>query len=163
MPTVNPRVNVTLSPSLDDLVQRMSVHQRVSKSQVLRELLEAAEPALRRAVATMEAAAQARGRVLAHVAKGLELEVENIEGELALLLVDAERGPDLVDQAERVQERRPARGRGDARGARAPRPSPASVAAPNPPASNRGVKSGGKAGKDQGTRSPVRLVKGGRS
>ena len=61
MPTVNPRINVTLSPQLDLIVQRMATCQRVSKSQVLRELLEAAEPALQRAVVLMEAAAGMAG------------------------------------------------------------------------------------------------------
>jgi hypothetical protein len=160
MPTINPRVNVTLSPSLDGLVRRMAVHQRVSKSQVLRELLEAAEPALRRAVAAMDLSQQARNRVLAHVAQGLELEVVSIEDELQLLLVDAQ--PEL-DLDGKVQERRPSRGRGEVRGASTPRPSMASAGGPNPPSSNRGVKSGGNAEKDSGTRSPVRVIKGGRA
>ena len=44
MPTLNPRINVTLAPSSDSLVQRLATFQGVSKSQVLRELLDAAEP-----------------------------------------------------------------------------------------------------------------------
>ena len=46
MPTVNPRINVTLSLSLFGMVDELAKHQRVSKSMVLRELLEASEPAL---------------------------------------------------------------------------------------------------------------------
>ena len=64
MPTVNPRINVTLSPSLDLLVVRLAAMQRMSKAQVLRELLEAAEPALQRAVTLMEAASKAAPGVL---------------------------------------------------------------------------------------------------
>ena len=36
MPTVNPRINVTLSPSLFGMVDELAKHQRVSKSMVLR-------------------------------------------------------------------------------------------------------------------------------
>ena len=38
MPTVNPRMNVTLSPALCGKVDELAKHQRVSKSMVLREL-----------------------------------------------------------------------------------------------------------------------------
>ena len=46
MPTINPRINVTLSPSLYGMVGELAKYQRVSRSMVLRELLEASEPAL---------------------------------------------------------------------------------------------------------------------
>ena len=41
MPTANPRINVTLSPSLYSMVEELAKHQRISRSMVLRELLEA--------------------------------------------------------------------------------------------------------------------------
>ena len=63
MPTVHPRVTVTLSPSLSDLVSALARSQRVSRSQVLRELLEAAEPGLQRVVKMMEAAENRGGAV----------------------------------------------------------------------------------------------------
>lgn len=138
MPTVNPRINVTLSPSLDHLVHRMAVHQRASKSQVLRELLEAAEPALQRAVALMDAASRATAEVRGGLAAHLDRAQDATEDALAVVLSRLDRGRDLVEQAEEVQGRRPAR-KGHAR---------ALVSAPllraghkNPPSSNRGVKS----------------------
>ena len=151
MPTENPRVNVTLTPSLDLLVTRLAKHERISKSQVLRELLEAAQPALERAVSTMDAAFRVRQRVLEHVASGMDLAAEQVGGEMHLVLLDAV--PDLVSQAEKVQERRPAR---EGLGA----PAQAAAPASNPPASNRGVKSAPR-GKTRGPQGPVRASKKG--
>jgi hypothetical protein len=143
MPTVNPRVNVTLSPSLDTLVRRLATWQRVSRSQVLRELLEAAEPALQRAAALMEAADQAHGALHRDLAKRLDRAQGKAEAQLGSILasMDAATG-DLVAQAQAVRGRRPGPG--------AKRPSQgastgqgAQRGASNPPASNRGVKSAG--------------------
>lgn len=143
MPTTNPRVNVTLSPSLDALVRRLAAHQRASKSQVLRELLEAAEPALQRAVALMDAASKASAEVRSGLARGLEQTVIRAEDEAAVLLSRMDRAAaDLVDQAQVVRGRRPARRVAQATPARGSGPAPG---AGNPPASNRGVKSVGTA------------------
>ena len=146
MPTVNPRINVTLSPQLDLVVQRMAACQRVSKSQVLRELLEAAEPALQRAVVLMEAAANAAGAMREGFAQSLGEAQSKAEAHLASVMEGMDQTTlDLVQQAEAIRGRRPrvptARtGVSPTRGGPvAPR---AVVAAKNPPPSNRGVKSG---------------------
>lgn len=151
MPTVNPRINVTLPPSLEALVSRMAVHQRVSKSQVLRELLEAAEPALQRAVALMDAAAMASSGVRKQLAAGLDRVQTQAEDALSQTLagMDAAQS-DLVTMAERVRERRPTQ-----RASRAPVGAPAPS---NPPSSNRGVKSTAKGG-ELGSRAPRKGVK----
>lgn len=148
MPTNNPRVQVTLSPSLDALVQSLASHSNASKSQVLRELLEAAEPALRRAVALMEAASQATKEVHAGFARSLDKAQTRIEKSMqqAMAQLDATTG-DLVAQAEAVRARRPS-----GRKERAPRAhsgragagqgaAAAVLEASDPPPSKRGVKS----------------------
>jgi hypothetical protein len=141
MPTFNPRVNVTLSPSLFDLVGHLATLQGASRSQVLRELLEAAEPALQRAVALMQAAERAKGAVRSGLGDSLMRAQDRIEAELGkhLDLVDSTTG-DLVEMAQRIEGRRPGRTRasGGARGG---------GGVPNPPASNRGVKSVSRRGK----------------
>jgi hypothetical protein len=138
MPTVNPRVNVTLSPALDALVTRLAVHRNVSKSQVLRELLEAAEPALQRAVALMDAASRAAPEVLSGLADSMLRAQERIEDVLAGSLGRVEQA-DLVRNAQAVRgRRRPAPG--GATEERQPAPAGASRGA-NPPSSNRGVRS----------------------
>ncbi len=107
MPTLNPRTNVTLSPSLDQLVVRLAAFNGSSKSQVLRELLEAAEPALQRAVALMEAASKATQNVKDGLAKSLSDAQDAAEAQLAGHIEYLDRASaDLVRQAEGVRGRR---------------------------------------------------------
>lgn len=142
MPTLNPRVNVTLSPSLDALVSQLARLERVSKSQVLRELLEAAEPALQRAVALMDAASKASKEVRAELARSLDQAQDGLEADLSVRLASLDAAStDLVALAETVTGRRPAR--------KPLRLAPGAGKAQDPPPSNRGVKSrktGGKRG-----------------
>jgi Ribbon-helix-helix protein, copG family len=138
MPTANPRINVTLSPSLDALVGRMARLQRASKSQVLRELLEAAEPALQRAANLMEAASNAASELKASVVRSMEAQQSQAEAALAHHLGYLETvSQDLVAQAQEIRARRPPRvAQATLAGA-----APGAQRAPDPPASNRGVKS----------------------
>jgi hypothetical protein len=151
MPTLNPRVNVTLSPSLDSLVARLAELERVSKSQVLRELLETAEPALSHAVALMEAAQGASAKARSNLAKDLHSGIKAVEGTSELMLQNfAHHTRDMVTEAEAIRGRRPA---APVRGVpRAVRSDPAprkrapgggirAIGAKRPPLSNRGVKS----------------------
>lgn len=143
MPTSNPRVNVTLSPSLDMLVSRLAEYERVSKSMVLRELLEAAEPSLRSAVALMEAAKGAGAKARKDLVRDLEISVEAARSVTHLALsVAANHTRDMVAEAEAVKGRRPARGmRSMPTQAAAPGPIRAPKRRKDPPTSNRGVKS----------------------
>jgi hypothetical protein len=129
MPTLNPRLNVTLSPSLYDLVGRLAGLQRVSRANVLRELLEASAPSLARAVALMEAAQRAKPELLRGLAASMASSQDRIEEVMERALATIERQGDLIEEAEGVHGRRPRRA-----AARA-------TVGENPPASNRGVKS----------------------
>lgn len=144
MPTQNPRVNVTLTPSLDLLLARMARHTRTSKSQVLRELLQAAEPALQRTAALMDAASKAATAVKGDLARDLEKAQAEAESyaEQALSSLD-EITDDLVAQAETVRERRPARRLAPALAAS----DQAAAARPDPLPSKRGVNSARKGGR----------------
>ena len=146
MPTKNPRINVTLSPSLDLVLGEMADLTRSSKSSVIRGVLEGAEPALVRAVALMRAADTAHREVRLSVADGLQRAQDKAEAQLASLFAAADAATgDLVAQAETIRERRPRpasavhaaagapdAGRGRARGL--------VVVPKDPPPSNRGVK-----------------------
>lgn len=156
MPTANPRINVTLSPSLDALVGRLAVAQRVSKAHVLRELLEAAEPALQRTVALMEAAFQAADKSRDELRAKLDAVLDVAEASVAQVVEQMDRSTaDLVASAEAVKGRRPRRmapgtgaaGAADGTLARGTRKgSAAGAVASDPPPSKRGVKSSGKGG-----------------
>jgi hypothetical protein len=147
MPTLNPRINVTLSPSLDLLVSRLAGLERVSKSMVLRELLEAAEPSLVHAVALMEAAQGAGAKARKNLVRDLESGIKAAEGTSELMLQNmANHTRDLVSEAQVVKGRRPARGRRAAPPVTAPASRGAGRASmptmgKRPPSSNRGVKS----------------------
>lgn len=143
MPTVNPRVNVTLSPSLDSLVTRLAAFERVSKSMVLRELLEAAEPSLRSAVALMEAAKGASVKARTELVRDLEHGVQAAKSVQHLALsVAANHTRDMVSEAEAIRGRRPPRAtRSVAPGGAAPGGKSSITRRKDPPPSNRGVKS----------------------
>ena len=142
MPTQNPRVNVTLSPSLDLLVSRLAVLERVSKSMVLRELLEAAQPALQAAVALMDAAqgagVDARNRIANDMQKTIDAaaEVQHLA-----LQVAANNTRDIVAEAEAIRGRRPSRlARVSGSSGTVPVAAKRQKTAQRPPLSNRGVK-----------------------
>lgn len=137
MPTDNPRVNVTLSPSLHTVVTKLAQLQRVSKASVLRELLETVEPMLVQTVALMEAAQQAQSETRTRLAKDLDTGIKEAEKAAAVALQRAANiTRDLVAEAEAIKGRRPARSPASrsaaaAGGSRAPK---------DPPTSKRGVK-----------------------
>ncbi len=141
MPTLNPRINVTLSPAIDGLVAKLSELQGISKSQLIREMLEAAEPTFRKALAIMAAAHKVRDETRTEIADSLErslsLATAGLEHDLHLI---ASHSRDLVDEAEKVQ------GRGRPRAKRGVSPSRVPE---DPPSSNRGVKQSSKGPKRQ--------------
>jgi len=149
MPTINPRVNVTLSPSLDALVSQMAGLERVSKSSVLRELLEAVEPSLRQAVALMEAAKGASSNARKNIVRDMDNSVKAAQAVQGLMLsVAANHTRDMVAEAEAIRGRRPSRAAQRPHGT-VPRARPApggnsaktvAKTAKRPPLSNRGVK-----------------------
>ena len=110
MPTVNPRINVTLSPSLFGMVDELAKHQRVSKSMVLRELLEASEPALAQVVAMLKAAESMTEAARKRLLQDMDSTITSMEmkKDQALALA-AGMTADLVAQAEAIKGRRPGR------------------------------------------------------
>ena len=146
MPTVNPRINVTLSPSLYNMVEELAKHQRVSRSMVLRELLEASEPALAQVVAMLKAAENMTEAAKERMRKDMDQTITSLENkaEQALALA-AGITSDLVSQAEAIRGRRPRRQVARKRSAgdlEAGNQAPVEKRqiAIRPPSSNRGVK-----------------------
>lgn len=147
MPTINPRINVTLSPSLYGMVGELAKYQRVSRSMVLRELLEASEPALAQVVAMMRAAEDMTEAARKRLLQDMDSTITSMEmkKDQALALA-AGMTADLVVQAEAIKGRRPSRqlARKRSAGGLAARPSSVGDQPPapiRPPSSNRGVKS----------------------
>ena len=144
MPTVNPRINVTLSPSLYGMVGELAKQQRISKSMVLRELLEASEPALAQVVAMLKAADDMNDAARQRLKQDLGQTIEAIESKVGSAMeLAAGVTADLVAQAESIRGRRPGVGKRSAARSRtaAPASSSSNHGGKRPPSSNRGVKS----------------------
>ena len=109
MPTLNPRINVTLSPVLYDLVGRLATHERVSRSMVIRELLETAEPMFLQALVLMDAAKGASAKARETLRIDLDSSIKAAEGTAHLMMGNlAMHTRDLVDDAQAIKGRRPA-------------------------------------------------------
>lgn len=63
MPTIKPRVQVTLEPETHAVIERLAYLQKRSRGAVIADLLESVSPALTRTVALLEAAARAPEQV----------------------------------------------------------------------------------------------------
>jgi uncharacterized protein (DUF1778 family) len=67
MPTLKPRIALTLTTSQADLFRRMAELQQTSMAKVVLQLVEQVEPAMREVVVALEAAQAAKGRPAAQV------------------------------------------------------------------------------------------------
>lgn len=141
MPAVNPRITITLTPSLHALLRRLSELTGNSQSAIVGELLGASTDVFERMVGYLEAAEKLskQGHALPQeVRKSLEEAQERISTQLGL-------GMDVVDgaaasllaEAEQVTRRGPRAGAERRRGG--------SDQPLEPPISNRGVTPSGKA------------------
>jgi hypothetical protein len=78
MPTIKPRVQVTLEPSTHEVIERLAALQGCSRGAVIADLIDSVAPALGRTVALLEAAREAP----AQVRQGLIDVVQGLHGEL---------------------------------------------------------------------------------
>lgn len=85
MPTVKPRVAVTLEPSTHEVIARLAELQGRTRGAIIAELLDEVAPALTRTVALLEAAAAAPEQVKA----GLRAVVEGVHRDLVAVSGDA--------------------------------------------------------------------------
>uniref|UniRef100_UPI00287F8070 hypothetical protein n=1 Tax=Pseudomonas aeruginosa TaxID=287 RepID=UPI00287F8070 len=63
MPTIKPRVQVTLEPSTHEVIERLAALQGCSRGAVIADLIDSVAPALGRTVALLEAAREAPAQV----------------------------------------------------------------------------------------------------
>jgi predicted DNA-binding protein len=134
MPTVNPRLSVTLTPELAAVMDRMSALTGNSKSSLVAELLESSLPVFERMMVVLEAANQLQDQAKEaqhDVVRSLLVGQERMEEQMGLLLgqLDDATLP-IVKAAEKVTRRKARDGR---TAARAPGGAPT-------PMSNRGVR-----------------------
>ena len=85
MPTLKPRVQVTLEPQTHDVIARLAKLQNRTRGSVIAELLDSVAPALIRTVALLEAAFEAPDQVK----QGLRAVVEGVHDELVSVSGDS--------------------------------------------------------------------------
>ena len=138
MPATNPRLSVTLAPSVAAVLRELSTLTGNSQSAMVAELLEEAQPVFTRMIRILRAAQEAKKAVKEELVAGMDAAKERLEAQLGLALgeMDEFEGR-LLQTAEKVK-RRAGRDEVSARAARR-----------SPPISNRGVtpRENGKTGK----------------
>lgn len=122
MPTLNPRISVTLKPSTDAILRRLSAITGNSKSSLVSDILEQSENLFEKIVLTLEAAEKVKSSLASDALDGFEKGHARLQEQLgmAMDLFDTASKP-ILDHAESI-DRRSARVSGAAGGAeRSPR------------------------------------------
>jgi DNA-binding ferritin-like protein len=106
MPTKNPRLTLTLSPSLAAQLRRMSELTGNSQAALISELLEGNEKVFARLIQVLEAAKSAKGDMVAKFSEDMGAAQQKIEAQLGLALeaID-EPTHSLLKEAERIKRR----------------------------------------------------------
>ena len=142
MPTQNPRLTITLEPTLSAQLRRLSELTGNSQSKLIAELLAGSTPTFDRLIRILEAAEAAKESVKGATAGDQREAHERLEGQLGLMLetLDDATAP-LLEEAERIKRRgRKGSPGGQARAARQAAPA-AGRSGVSTPISNRGVRS----------------------
>lgn len=136
MPAKNPRLTITLEPTLAAQLRRLSQLTGSSQSKLIAELLEGSEQVFSRLIQVLEAAETAKASLKGSTADSIKDAQTRVEHQLGLVLADFDTVTgDLLKEAEAINRRarrRPGQGSA-ARAATAP------VTGETPP-SNRGVR-----------------------
>lgn len=121
MPTIKPRVQVTLEPETHAVIDRFASLQNRSRGSVIAELLDSIAPSLTRTVALLEAAIAAPESIK----DGLRGVVEGLQGELVNVSGDASKQLDiLLDQIDKCAADSEASPHVVTRGSGLPHPTP---------------------------------------
>lgn len=148
MPTKNPRLTITLKPSLAATLRRLSEITGNSQSSIIAEALDGTEAVFARVVQVLEAAEKAKAQLRGRSAKMLDRAQAQIEGQLSLLMGEFDKGADRSLEALQVltrEEPEAATGRRETERKRRHEGGAATSEAPAggklTPLSNRGVRS----------------------
>jgi hypothetical protein len=107
MPTPNPRISVTLTPTVAAFLRELSELTGQSQSATVAGLLEMAAPVFQRVVVSLRAAQSIREGSVSQIVESLQAAQSRLEDQLGLMLEDADDGNrPLLEAAEGVQRRR---------------------------------------------------------
>ena len=136
MPAKNPRLTITLQPSLAAQLRKLSELTGNSQSALIGELLEGSGPVFDRMIQVLEAAKTAKESMRGKLADDMEHAQAKMEGALGLVLEGFDEiTASLLDEAEAVTRRARRKARRRSAG-----PSGVLSAAAPTPISNRGVR-----------------------
>lgn len=147
MPTKNPRLSLTLDPSLAAILRRLSELTGNSQSKIIAEILQGSEHIFAKIVRVLEAAEKAKAEVRGRALANLEEAHGRVDAQLELVIdeFDSMTGT-LLDEVEAVARRGRKEPRARAESAASALPAGSAGRRPTPP-SNRGVRSQTKPGK----------------
>lgn len=106
MATFNPRITITLTPSVHALLKEMSSLTGNSQSAIVAELLESSSPVFERMVNMLRAAATVQTDAKAQIVAGMDRAQAKLQDQMQLLMgtMDEAAKP-LLEQAEKVRRR----------------------------------------------------------
>lgn len=90
MPTLNPRLTITLTPAVVAVLRELAELGGQSQSSIVGELLETTLPVFERVVFAMRAASTIQASANAEIASGLERAQAKLEDQLGLMLDDVD-------------------------------------------------------------------------
>lgn len=106
MPTVNPRITITLTPAVATVLRELSKLAGNSQSAIVGELLEMSLPVFERVVTALKAAAAIQESAKTEIAAGLERAQGKLEDQMGLMLGDMDETlRPLLEQAEKIARR----------------------------------------------------------
>ena len=147
MPAKNPRLTITLNPSLAAALRRLSELTGNSQSALIGDLLEGSEQVFAKVIRVLEAAEKAKAEVKGRAAANLEKAQGRMHDQLDLVLAEFDQYTgSLLADVEEVSRRSRKAAAADGKAERRPRPLPASAEGLTPP-SNRGVRNDPRTGK----------------
>lgn len=113
MPTLNPRLTVTLSPSMSAVLSRLTEMTGQSKSSIIAEVLQGTQPVMERMIQVLEAADKAKNALRKEVSSGFE-EAETALNEQLGLTMDMfhKASGDLIENMETISRRGAKKGSG---------------------------------------------------
>ena len=120
MTTKNPRLTLTLTPTIAGQLKRISQLTGNSQASLVSELLEAQEFVFSRVIQTLEAAQFVRNDMKTSFSRDLAKSQQAIEKELGIALEQLDDASlPIIEQAEKIKRRRGREGSGAARYAQA--------------------------------------------
>jgi hypothetical protein len=106
MSTTNPRLTITLQPSVAAQIREISRLTGSSQSGVISELLESSSPVFERLIQVLVAAESAKAEIGGQVKRDLEAAQTRVERQLGLILEDfGDVTKPILDQAETIRRR----------------------------------------------------------